>query len=138
MKVFQMIQKLFKIAGIQPRQPNQVFPFNWKNFVTLLFLGLFSLATGAFFVLDAKNMSEFAESFYALTLSLLLFFFYSSLTGNMEKILKLIDDFEETIENRKFFFEIQKLEFWKDNHSHHKSKWNQNSIYIFLSNKSNL
>lgn len=98
MIVFQSLQKSMLVLGIKRPLPGQKNLFNWLNI--LPFISLVRYAIFAFPI--AETFNEYAEILHAVLTSccvatnLLIFIL------KMQNIFELIDDFQSTIQQRKF------------------------------------
>lgn len=97
-KLFQLVQKIYKMMGICPSQPDQKYPFNLKTLIVLLIVIQFLLSSMAFLIFQADSTQERADSFY-FSLSIANCAVYIIVSHwKIVKILKLIESFEEFIE----------------------------------------
>lgn len=99
-KLFQILQKPFAILGISDPQKSQRHQFNARNFVCLLFLGLYTILTGLFFLVEAETFEEYADSFYASFSMATIFFTCSSTMSDVVEIYELTSGFEALIQKR--------------------------------------
>lgn len=97
MKIFVTLLESFDIAGIRSLLPNQEHSLNLRNFVYFFNLLQGSTLSALYFLLEADTMSEYADSFYVVATSLLLFVIYTTLVRNTVNIYSLIGAFEKTI-----------------------------------------
>lgn len=97
MKIFQRMQKSFRILGIYPTKSPQDSPFNLKNIIILILLCNSCILLTVSLLLKVKTLSEFTESSYIFfTLLVVVLTLYEFI----RKILKLIEKFECAIEKR--------------------------------------
>lgn len=101
MKVFCTLQKFMSILGIQPH-PAQQLLFNSKSILAFIFIVRYGIFTIAGLLFDAKTFGEYAESFYAIMTGFIVVSNFSTMTLKMSKIFRLIEQFDDTIQKRKF------------------------------------
>lgn len=102
MKLFQATKKLCNLAGLGRLQAFSIFQlFNFRTFIGIFILILFCIFSTAFCFTKAENLGEFSYAFY-ISVTLLNGIGYFSLTAaKFEKVLKLIENFEDLIRKRK-------------------------------------
>lgn len=97
-KLFQFVQKLFKILGIRPPQKNETLSFNSRNLFFLFCYAQLFLSMIAFFLFKAKTMLEYGSSFFMFITQFIIALFFLILMWRITNILKLIAEFEQFIE----------------------------------------
>lgn len=100
MKLFLSVQKFLHRLGIDPHRQNH-YPFTWKNLLVVFIFAQMCVGTTGFFILQAKTVREYGDSFYA---SLTLFanaIYCLIFIFNIKKIQKLIENLEEFIRKSK-------------------------------------
>lgn len=101
LKLLQFTQKLFQEMGICPSPSNPNWrSINWRNssvLISLIQMLIFSLA---FLVFKADNIVDAGSCFYAVSTELICSIILLINIHNMPKILKLIEKFEDFIEER--------------------------------------
>lgn len=105
-KLFRLLQKPFGILGIFEPQQSQRHPFNWQNFVSLIFLGLYSASCGVFFLVEATTFRQYADSFYTSFSVGIPFFTCSTTISYVAQIYELIHGFEALIQKRENNFRL--------------------------------
>lgn len=101
MKLFQSLQKFYRITGIYPSSSNRNHSVNWKILLILLSLIQFAVLTGVFFITEANSIDEYGTSFYGSISALLGVVDFLINIWKMANILRLIGKFEEFINKRK-------------------------------------
>lgn len=101
MKLFQVVCKCLAIIGIRQLRSNEENRFNARNFGILLYFGLFAISTTTFIVRYASTFLEYADAFFAWITGSLVFIGYFVTILKSTKLFQLIENLEETIENRK-------------------------------------
>lgn len=100
LKLFQFTQGLFEDMGICSSQLNQRYrSINWRAFAMIISIIQMFLCSFAFLVFKAETFIDAVTSFYATNTELFSLIFLYLNFNNMLKILKLIERFEEIIEN---------------------------------------
>lgn len=100
-KLFQLVQKLYQMLGIQRPQKNEAIAFNSRN---LFFLFCYTQLCGsmmAFFLLRASTMLEYGSSFFMFITQFYITVDFLILMLRISKILDLITEFENFIEKSK-------------------------------------
>lgn len=85
MKIFLQVRRHFEVVGIQT---NQNHSFNQRNISSLCFYGQFVVATMVFLFIEAKNIQEYAYSFYG----------FATVIGSMISTLSSIWEISNTFE----------------------------------------
>lgn len=88
MKVFQIVQKLFRMLGIDLKQSIRKHPFNLRNFIALLVYGGGTISSTIYTLFLAKTFGEYIESCYVLSTILMLFTVYVFVIWRMPKLTK--------------------------------------------------
>lgn len=98
MKLFQSIQVYFASLGIKPPSEQlQKYPFNTANVLTLIVMLQFAVSTTAFFVFDARNFKQIADSFYPSSNAISGTVNFIVVICNLAKIFKLIENYETAL-----------------------------------------
>lgn len=110
MRLFQNIQKMYRMTGIQiPSSPQPSFQFgqksllNWKICLILMSQMALSSSTTAFFLFKSETVTDYGSSFSAslMILTNMLFFIVNIL--KISSIVELITEFENFIEQSECF-----------------------------------
>lgn len=101
MKLFQFVEKLYQLVGVDLNQSDQKCLFNAKNILPLLCqIQMFISAFGAF-LFKVKSISDYGMAFYAAITGFAMANFFFILISNRPTIHKLICGFEKFIEKSK-------------------------------------
>lgn len=100
-KFFQTVKKSYKILGIHPPQENGKFPFNPKSLFFLFCYAQFCTGMAAFFVIEAKSIYEYGNSFYMFFTQFFVMLDFFVLMWRIPTISELIAELEEFIEKSK-------------------------------------
>lgn len=110
MKTFQSSRCLFEILSVYPPS---VAPKHWlivKNLMIFLSLIHNTISLTGFLLFEANSSTEFADSFYTVATSMLLFFTLLEIVRRKKEVFQLLDNFESIIRKRninlKMFFDI--------------------------------
>lgn len=111
MKLFQCVEKFYGVIGIQPIASDHNVPLNLKNlFVLFCTVHLFVSST-AFFLFEAETVAVMSDSFYT-SISTMSFILNSFIfIWNFPQIRKLIEKFEQFIEQSEFKSIVSRLIF---------------------------
>lgn len=104
MKIFQYVQKLYGVLGIHRSNSNKNNTWNRRKVLTYFMLVQFTGTSIIFFLFQAKTFKEYADSFYISATASLKVCTYTVSLWKMPKVFKLIDNFENFIQKRKFSF----------------------------------
>lgn len=85
-----------------PLQPNQRCRLNATNLCYMCALALIVIPVAGFLIFEAQSVYEYGISVYSLITLAMLSFFYVTIVYEMGIMLKLIEKYEEIIENRKY------------------------------------
>lgn len=100
-KLFQLVQKIYKMMGICPPQPDQKHSFNSRILVVLFIVSQFLFSSVAFLLFQASSIQNRADSFY-FSLSIANCGVYIIVSHwKIPKILNLIENFEKFVEQSK-------------------------------------
>lgn len=102
-RLFSFIQNHYYILGIFSKQSNDnVRSFNFKYWFCVIYLSLYYLAFGAFFIIGRKSMYQYEASFFATTLGIYSFVVYLTVAKRSENTLKFFENCKRFIEKSKF------------------------------------
>lgn len=104
MKYFQYMRKPFNTLNIYSNTLGQVHGLDMKNYFFLIVSGLGSTSTVIFMVFQAETVNEFAEAFYAFSITLFVFFIFVNFFAKKKDIFNLMDEYESTVQQRKMIF----------------------------------
>lgn len=97
MEIFQVLRTYTRMIGMQPLEKK----FNPRNLEILFILGQFSISALTFLLFEASTLKEYAGGFYASITITINYFGFMLLMSKAQDIFELIENIEETIENRK-------------------------------------
>lgn len=106
MALFQTVQKIYKTMAIHPSlsQPNRFCSLNVKIQIFLIIVLQTLFASTAFLLFKANTIQALADSFYvSLTHAFCLIYIIIKI-WKVADILQLIDQYEQFIQKRKFFY----------------------------------
>lgn len=106
MKLFQAIQVYFAILGIKISQPPQKYPVNQVNFAILVVLVQCFVATTLFIFFDAESFKEIVDSYYPASSAITATLNFIVMICNSSKIFKLIENYENTMQSSKKYFNL--------------------------------
>lgn len=101
MKLFQCVQKFYRMLGVYPPQHNQISTINPRNLLIICNLAQGFILTGAYGLFEAKTVREYGDCYYTSTTSLSHSIYVAIHIWTMAKILKLIGRFEGIIQQSK-------------------------------------
>lgn len=102
-KLFQFIQKLCQLFGIDPPQPNQEqYPLNLINWFTIFCLIQSIISTTRFFLFEANSMVEYGLTFWVCASFITCFNFCLGVYSRAKNIPVFIGNWEKFIEKSKF------------------------------------
>lgn len=103
-KLFVNDQKKIQTLGIVPSQSmeSKWSLFNSKNLFVLFFTALGYISTTGFFLFKGKSIKEDALTVFASLAGFLCLLYFTVYIWKIDDILKLIKDYEEFIEKRKW------------------------------------
>lgn len=104
MKIFQYVQKLYGVLGIHQPNANKNNTWNRRKVLTYFMLVQLTGTSIIFFLFEAKTFKEYADSFYISATASLKVCTYTVSLWKMPKVFKLIDNFQNFIQKRKFSF----------------------------------
>lgn len=143
MNAFDVIQMQFRILEIRPLQQNQPqnFASNWKFLAIIFVIILHILMVFSFLTIEATNYDEYSASVFVILTGLISIIFYLSIEYQINRVFKLINDFDNFAVRRKiqqlWLIKITSIKNWKlyslfrfENSQHEKSLremrlWNQ-------------
>ena len=98
MKIFQAIQKDWKVFGIASDQHQ----FNWRNVVSLsnLFVGIVSV--WIYFFNEAKSFHDYANAIFMAVVLIAIFVIFIIIVLEMPSIFDCINDAEQIIDSREY------------------------------------
>lgn len=114
MKLFETVQKFYRLLGLHPSQQTQNCIFNARNILVLYIFVEGFTSTAAFGLFEAKSIAEFGNAFYAFITELLCFVYFSSTMGKMTNVLELMKKSRDIIQKSEFH--IKHLMFWLSLH----------------------
>lgn len=94
MKVFQVIEKNFAMAGIHPELATQPYPLNWRIFVDFVIVGSGLISILMYISNGAQTLAEYAQSIYMSSLALMVLVTLFITLLNVQKLFSLIDCYE--------------------------------------------
>lgn len=94
MKAFQILQDNFAAFGIEPNQSKS----NKRGVMTWLILSLSATSGSIFLAFDAKTFQEFINCMYTTSSAVVVAVIFTIMFLNMEKLFKLTDCIEKTID----------------------------------------
>lgn len=97
MKIFQTLQEYIFVLGIRPLEPDQKYSFSWRHLFGFVFLGRYAASA----IPIAETFREYTDALYAVWTSALVLFNFVVILLKTGKFFKFIDNFEQTIEQRK-------------------------------------
>lgn len=100
MKIFQALILIFRTEGIFWPQKYKNHPFNIKNMSIIFTLGIYTILSALFLLLEAKTFSEYGDSFYSTVTTLFCLVIFSLVVWKSAKIFDLIDGLEAIILKR--------------------------------------
>lgn len=100
MKLFQQVRKIFQVLGIHPIQHGENTRINVRNMLIAGSMGSGGVLTAAYCLFQAKTVKEYGDSFYAAVTDFLTTMYFLTLFWKMEKLVKLIEKYEEFIQKR--------------------------------------
>lgn len=112
MKVFQSLQKNMSALGLEPPKLDQKHPIKLKKMIILICWVKFLIFLMIGFLNKAITFSEYAELVQIILSSVASFIIYLVFIVKINRILKLINNFEIMIETRKFHLYLALSSFW--------------------------
>lgn len=112
MKVFQSLQKNMSALGLEPPELDQKHPIKFKKLIILICWVKFLIFLMIGFINKAITFSEYAELVQIILSSVASFIIYLVFIVKINRILKLINNFEIMIETRKFHLYLELSTFW--------------------------
>lgn len=100
MKTFQSTRKFFDILGVCSRSEKLSNLSHIKKCVIFLLFTQYSITLTSFLLFEANTFNEYADSFYAVATSSLLFFTLTEIVRKKTQIFHLIDNYERIIQKR--------------------------------------
>lgn len=100
MKIFRKFQRILKTLGLAPNQSRT----NEKLVMTWLILSLGTIAGAIFLVFEAKTFQEYTNGIYTTSAGTVVTTIFTTMILKMEKLLRLIDNFDKTIVESEFVF----------------------------------
>lgn len=94
MKFLQATEKLMSNLGLNQPDISQKYLLNWRNMLVLFPVGQFSIFAAVYFLIDARSLIEYSESFYISITALLFSTMFSVFIWNTTKLFDLICGFE--------------------------------------------
>ena len=91
LKIFKLIQKNFKVVGIEPSLVAQKYPINRKILVGFLMLSFSFIWNLMTILYEANTFVEYTQSIYTCSLAALIFLALVILLLNVTKMFNLID-----------------------------------------------
>lgn len=103
MNAFDVIQMQFRILEIRPLQQNQPqnFASNWKFLAIIFVIILHILMVFLFLTIEATNYDEYSASVFVILTGLISIIFYLSIEYQINRVFKLINDFDNFAVRRK-------------------------------------
>lgn len=98
MQIFQSLRSYMHIFGVDPNQKSM---FNYRNVSVLLVASQFLVSAAMFFIFEAETFREYTESFNVLSIASINTFMAIVIILKATQFHKLIEMFEQTIEDRK-------------------------------------
>lgn len=95
MKIFQVIQKNFAMAGFQRKLATQSYPLNGEIFMGFLILGSGLTSILMYIFTEAQTLPEYTQSIYICSIATLLFIDLFIILLNVGKTFNLIDCCED-------------------------------------------
>lgn len=109
-RLFQFNQKFHRFIGIYSSHPNQEqYSLNLKNFICFIVLTQYGLTVGAYLVLEANSIVDYAFAFIGLISIAYCMLIYVLFIWQLENTLKFIENCERFIAKSKYQTESQSL-----------------------------
>lgn len=105
MKLFETVQKFYRLLGLHPSQQSQNSVFNTRNVIVLFIFVDGSIITVAFGLMKAKSIAVFGDAFYAFITVLLCLAYFSKFMGKMANVFGLMEKSQEIIQKSEFHIE---------------------------------
>lgn len=111
MEIFIGVKKHFASLGIQPDTKSR---FNTKNLMIMSQFVYCFIAMSAFFLFKSESMIDFGNSFYGAACVAVHISSFSSNILERNEIFELINRFEDTIKERKFYTSLVLCYLWRN------------------------
>lgn len=102
MKCFELIQYYFAIVGIDSQHANQKCLLNQRNVMVIIIFGLTFICKIVYLFHGVKTLVEYTESLYVVSTLVATILAFAIIIWKMPKLFEFIDNFENTIEERKW------------------------------------
>lgn len=114
MKPFHTTREIFYSLSINPEEVSEQNRCNLKRLTIFFLVTQCIIPLWLFFLFEAKNFNEYADSFYSVATSTHLFFTYFIIYSKRHSVFRLMRDFESVMQERKFsiFVEEIRLKFY--------------------------
>lgn len=97
MKLFQKIQDFYRILGVVPIDHNNGNHLNATNVLILCNLLSGFVTASAFWIIQAKSMKEYGDSFFASVTEFCAVIYLSTIIDKTTCLFELIENFEELV-----------------------------------------
>lgn len=118
MKIFQLFRKYWALLGVeqlQPFQKNQRVKSFLKRLPVFIVCVLWFICLTVFTGCEAAKIDEYADAFYISSCVMAILFTFAITLWKMDNLVKLIEDFENLISQRRTISNIPHLMITKNN-----------------------
>lgn len=101
MKLFQKIQEFYRLLGVVPIVHNNGNHLNATNVLILLNLSSGVITASAFWIIQAKSIKEYGDSFFASVTEFCGVVYFSTIIAKTNHLFELIETFEGIVHRSK-------------------------------------